>query len=78
MMLAVYPSASTAKYLLGLSVKSGNGSGQPFDLHRVVYDGSEHETHVEPTYKELRSLIDAGALRGRGSAGAPGRAIRFR
>jgi hypothetical protein len=53
-------------YLEKLSASSLGAFGQGFTLHRVVYDPATHEAQVEPTYKELRNLIDAGAYKNPG------------
>lgn len=44
--------------------EASKGNGKPgFTLQRVEYESSTHESLVEPTYRELRGLIDAGAFK---------------
>lgn len=38
-----------------------------FNIYRAQYDTGKHDADVEPTYRELRRLIDAGAFKLRGS-----------
>jgi Protein of unknown function (DUF2971) len=54
-------------YLSSLADSSRGQSQSGFALYEVEYDPSEHEALVEPTYRELRKLMDAGAFKMRGS-----------
>lgn len=54
------------QYLSKLA-ESSRGKGQPgFALYQVEYDRQKQESTLEPAYRELRRLIDAGAFRRRG------------
>lgn len=55
------------QYLAKLA-EASRGKDQPgFSLYQVEYDKQRQESALEPTYRELRRLIDAGAFRRRGS-----------
>lgn len=54
-------------YLSELSAKPRSTSSSGFTIHRVEYEPKQHEALIEPTYRELRKLIDAGAFRLRGA-----------
>lgn len=54
-------------YLETLSNSSLGQSSAGFALHKVEYEQVAQEALVEPTYRELRQLIAAGAFRPRGT-----------
>jgi hypothetical protein len=54
------------RYLESLARASRGQKSAGFALHRVEYEPSQQEILVEPTYRELRKLIAAGAFRSRG------------
>lgn len=54
-------------YLESLAQASFAQSVSGFAVHRVEYESMRHEALVEPTYRELRKLIAAGAFRHTGS-----------
>jgi hypothetical protein len=52
---------------LELSAQTSKGKGTAgFSLYKVEYDDIGHESRVEPTYRELLQLIEAGAFQRRG------------
>lgn len=51
------------KYLEKLAEASRNPNKAGFALYKVEYETTEHANRIEPTYQELRKLIDAGAFR---------------
>ncbi len=53
-------------YLENLADSSKGMETPGFSLHKVEYKTSTHEAKVEPTYGELRRLIDEGAFKLRG------------
>lgn len=53
-------------YLESLAVSSRGSSTPGFALYKVEYEPDMHEAQIEPTYRELRKLIDAGAFKLRG------------
>lgn len=53
----------STEYLKWLSEKSIGGADPGFTLQKVEYDPSAHESHIEPTYREVRKSIDAGAFK---------------
>ena len=53
----------SAEYLTKLSKESLGAAEPGFSLQKVEYEPSAHETCVEPTYREVRTLIDAGAFK---------------
>ena len=50
------------EYLLALSDVPRSKEKSGFRLSKVRYSPSDHEAKLEPTYQELRRLIDEGAL----------------
>lgn len=53
----------SAEYLNWLS-KTYKAQNVPnFNLQKVEYEPSAHESHIEPTYRKIRQLIDAGAFK---------------
>lgn len=50
-------------FLEKFAESSKNKKTPGFDLYKVEYEANTHETKVEPTYRELRRLIDAGAFK---------------
>lgn len=51
------------KYLEQLADSSKGKSTAGFALYKVAYKPNVHDSKVEPTYRELRHLIDAGAFK---------------
>ncbi len=54
------------EYLEKLSELSRGPKVSGFALVKVEYEPDAHETKIEPTYRELRRLIDEGAFKRRG------------
>lgn len=54
-------------YLNALAASRQSEDQSEFAMYKVAYEPDEHEALVEPTYRELRKLIDAGAFKRRGS-----------
>lgn len=54
-------------YLKALSEAHRGENRGSFALYQVRYEPDAHESLIEPTYRELRKLIDSGAFRRRGS-----------
>lgn len=54
-------------YLTSLADLNRTQDLPSFALYQVEYEPDKHEAQVEPTYRELRKLIDAGAFKRRGS-----------
>lgn len=54
-------------YLNSLAASRRGEDRSGFAVYKVEYESDKHEALVEPTYRELRKLIDAGAFRRRGS-----------
>lgn len=50
------------KYLEALQERHKNPKWMTFHLGKVEYDPNDHDSHVEPTYKEIKVLIEAGAF----------------
>lgn len=53
-------------YVNSLATSSIGNSTPGFALYKVEFDPDKQEAQVEPTYRELRKLIDAGAFKLRG------------
>lgn len=53
-------------YLEELAEAASTTASPGFAIHRVEYDSVRQEALIRPTYEELRSLIAAGAFRGKG------------
>jgi hypothetical protein len=50
-------------YLAQLASASRSKDAPGFSIHQVEYEPKQHEADIEPTYLELRKLIDDGAFR---------------
>ncbi|MFZ3220101.1 MAG: DUF2971 domain-containing protein [Rhodoferax sp.] len=50
-------------YLNELAAQPRPDGSNRFAIARVEYDEQQHEAGIEPNYRELRNLIDAGAFR---------------
>ena len=50
-------------YLERLGAQIGTSGVQNFGVQKVKYTTAEHQEQVEPTYKELKKLIDMGAFK---------------
>jgi hypothetical protein len=53
----------SSSYLQWLSEAKKTADVRGFTLQQVRYDAKEHASEVEPTYREIRKLIDEGAFR---------------
>jgi hypothetical protein len=53
----------SVEYLNKLSEKSLSQMKPGFTLQKVEYESTAHEARVEPTYREIKRLIAAGALK---------------
>lgn len=53
-------------YLEELAQTTAKSESPGFALHKVEYEAGRHEALIYPAYKELRSLISAGAFRNKG------------
>lgn len=53
----------SAEYLTEFSKESLGRDAPGFSLQKAEYEPSAHETRVEPTYREVRKLIDDGVFR---------------
>jgi hypothetical protein len=54
-------------YVESLAASSSSSGDKPgFSLYKVEYDPDQHEAQVEPIYRELRKLINEGALKPKG------------
>ena len=54
------------EYLEWLAESSRGKETPGFSLLKVEYDSKGHQEQVEPTYRQIRKLIDAGAFKTRG------------
>lgn len=59
----------STEYLNWLSETYKSRDVHSFALQKVEYEPSAHESHVEPTYRKIRQLIDAGAFKTSGIRG---------
>jgi hypothetical protein len=50
------------EYLTWLAETSRNSDEPGFSLEKTEYDLSAHDSRVEPTYREIKKLIDAGVF----------------
>jgi len=50
------------EYLTWLAETSRNSDEPVFSLEKTEYDLSAHDSRVEPTYREIKKLIDAGVF----------------
>lgn len=53
----------SSEYLKWLSEALKVHNEHSFNLQKIEYESSAHESHIEPTYREIKRLIDAGAFK---------------